>query len=134
MVPRIPKQTLHEWRRKRPEWNQEIDDAWEVGCAEDQMTILRIGDGIQPLMYDGHTTRAQRAKYRADVKRDRLRIWAAQQRLQALNRRYSERHVLAGDMDAPLIPSKFVVTPVRSQHAEHAEHEEAPATDAGEEE
>lgn len=125
MVPRIPKVTLHDWRERHPDWNQAIDEAWEIGCAMEVMKMHRIADGAQPLVY-GHTTATQRAQYRADVKRDRLRINGIQWSLERLNRRYQNRQVLAGDSDAPLIPSTFMIQPVRASHEDHEDHEDRP--------
>ncbi len=114
MVPVIPKPTLHEWREKHPEWNQAIEDAFEVGGASDMLEIKAIVDAVQPLQY-GHTTFAQRAQHKADVRRDRLRAWQRMERVKALHRRYRDRHILEGDKDNPLIPSTFMIQPVRAK-------------------
>lgn len=92
-----------------------LDDAWEVAGSMDQREIIAISDGMVPLKY-GHTTAAQRAQHRANEKRDRLRIYARQKRLEAIHRRYSPRHVLANDPDNPLMPSTFVIQPVKAHH------------------
>jgi hypothetical protein len=116
MVPKLPKQTLTEWREMHPEWDQAIDDAFDAGCALDVLKAQRIADGIQPLTY-GHTTAAQRSQYRQDVKRDRLRIHVIFKRVEAINRRYKPRNIIEGDEDHPLVPSKFEITPVKPMHA-----------------
>lgn len=130
MVPRLHRNTLYEWRTKHPEWNEELDEAWEVGCALDQMEIIDIADGIPTLKFGG-TTRAQRMQYRMDVKRDRLRIYAREKRLQSLNHRYTTRQVIAGDADHPLIPSNFIIQPVA---ARRHDDEDKPARNDHEEE
>jgi hypothetical protein len=114
MVPVIPKPTLHEWREKNPEWNQAIEDAFEVGGASDMLEIKAIVDAVQPLQY-GHTTFAQRAQHKADVRRDRLRAWQRMERVKALHRRYRDRQILEGDKDNPLIPSTFIIQPTRAK-------------------
>lgn len=112
MVPRIAKETLKDWRELHPEWNAEIDEAFDVGCALDIMRAQEIADGILPLTY-GHTTAAQRAAFRQNERRDRLRIHNIWRRVEAINRRYKPRTIMEGDDDHPLIPSKFEITPVR---------------------
>ena len=111
MIPRISKETLAKWRASTPEWNEAIDEAFEVGCALDVMKAQSIADGIQPLTY-GHTTAAQRARYRQDVRRDRLRINNIWKRVEAINRRYKPRQILEGDDDHPLTPSTYQIMPV----------------------
>lgn len=129
MVPRIPSRTFASWRSANLEWSQDVDEAFEVGCARDIMKAQAIADGIQPLTY-GHTTRAERAKYRADAKRDRLRINNIWKRVEAINRRYKPRNIIEGDKDHPLIPSKYVITPVKPSADAEDTH---PARDAEDE-
>jgi hypothetical protein len=115
MVPRIPSTTLQLWREKNPEWDAMISDAFDTGGAIEMRRAQAIADGQQPLTY-GHTTKAERAQHRADVKRDRMRLDAMFRRIEAVHRRYKPRTILEGDEDHPVLPAKYMMQPVKPVH------------------
>lgn len=110
MVPRVSKASLFNWRKAHPEWDEEIEEAFETGCAMDVMKTQEISDGLLPITY-GHTTKEERAKYRAEARRDRLRVNNIWKRVEAINRRYKPRTIMEGDEDHPLQPSVYQMMP-----------------------
>jgi hypothetical protein len=115
-VPRIASATLLDWRKEHPDWDAAIIDAFDAGGAVEMRKAQEIADGMLPLTY-GKTTQKERAKHRADTKRDRLRIHVMFKRIEAVHRKYKPRTIMEGDDEHPLIPSKFEITPVRPANA-----------------
>jgi hypothetical protein len=98
MVPRLPKQTLHDWRKNDPDIDTRMDDAFELGCDRMAMDMIAIAD-------DAHVDRAS-------IKRDRVRINTRERILSAWNTRYRAKTLIGNDPENPMSPVQMVILPV----------------------